>query len=70
MTSLQTPEASSIPNSNLANTENPAPRAPGQIDSSVGGNPIQDFDGEEQISVDDQWKIINAYFEQNGVVNQ
>lgn len=30
---------------------------------------VEDY-GEDQISVDDQWRIINAYFEQNGVVNQ
>lgn len=26
--------------------------------------------GEDQIDVDDQWAIINAFFDQNGVVNQ
>ena len=69
MTSLQTPEASNLLKSNLANSDNPAQRAPGQVDDAAGGN-NQDFNGEDQISVDDQWKIINAYFEQNGVVNQ
>ena len=62
MTSLQTPEASNLLNSNLAKSDNPAQRAPGQVDSAVGGI-VQDFNGEDQIAVDDQWKIINAYFE-------
>ena len=26
--------------------------------------------GDMQIDVDDQWEIINAFFDQNGVVNQ
>ena len=62
MTSLQTPEASNLQNSNLAKSDNPAQRAPGQVDSAIGGI-VQDFNGEDQIEVDDQWKIINAYFE-------
>ena len=43
-------------------TNPPAPAAHSQPQ-------IEDF-GEDQINVDDQWQIINAYFEQNGVVNQ
>ena len=46
MTSLQTPEASNLQNSNLAKSDNPAQRAPGQVDSAIGGI-VQDFNGED-----------------------
>jgi hypothetical protein len=67
MTSLQTPsEATNMKNSNLAAPDNTAQRALAQMDSSAGGNyqqpRIEDY-GEDEVSVDDQWKIINAYFD-------
>ena len=48
---------------------NTAQRANGDPPLGESSFNIDEF-GEKQIEVDDQWKIINAYFEQNGVVNQ
>ena len=48
--------------STLAHPDKPAHRARDQIESNGGEQALQ-FDGDEPIGVDDQWKIINAYFD-------
>ena len=65
MTSLVENDSAIPVSSNLATNETPAHRAKDQIDTPDGG-----IDLEGPITKDDQWSIINAYFDQNGVVNQ